>query len=163
MAGGKETPRQRMIGILYLVLLGLVALNVPDSLLNAFKNISDSLNASKTNVSTGIDKTFDAFEKTKLKEQPERAKPFYDKAKEASKVAEDLNTYVESLKKQLIDESGGYDEKIDDYKGRDNLDVSANLMINHKKGEELRQKIEQTRSKLVSLLSPEDRATTNKG
>jgi hypothetical protein len=25
MAGGKETPRQRMIGILYLVLLGLIA------------------------------------------------------------------------------------------------------------------------------------------
>ncbi|QQL50073.1 type IX secretion system motor protein PorM/GldM [Mucilaginibacter ginkgonis] len=161
MAGGKETPRQRMIGILYLVLLGLVALNVPDSLLNAFKNISDSLNASKTNVSTGIANTFDAFEKTKLKEQPERAKPFYDKAKEASKVAEDLNAYVETLKKQLIDASGGFDENINDYKGRDNLDVSSNLMINHGKGEELRKKIEETRAKLISLLNPEDRATSN--
>jgi len=133
MAGGKETPRQRMIGILYLVLLGLIALNVPDSLLNAFKNISDSLNASKTNVQTGISNTYDAFEKTKLKEQPDRAKPFYDRAKAASKAADELNGYVEALKKELIDQSGGYDEKIDDYKGRDNLDVSANLMINHKK------------------------------
>ena len=48
MAGGKETPRQRMIGILYLVLLGLIALDVPENLLDAFKHISDSLNASKT-------------------------------------------------------------------------------------------------------------------
>ena len=43
MAGGKQTPRQKMIGILYLVLLGLVALNVSDSILEAFKNLTDSL------------------------------------------------------------------------------------------------------------------------
>ena len=63
MAGGKETPRQRMIGILYLVLLGLIALDVPENLLDSFKNISDSLSASKTNVKTGIDNTFDVFSK----------------------------------------------------------------------------------------------------
>ncbi len=81
MAGGKETPRQRMIGILYLVLLGLIALEVPENLLDAFKNIGDSLHASKTNVQTGIDNTFASFEKTKLKDEPERAKvPIYDKA-----------------------------------------------------------------------------------
>ena len=61
MAGGKQTPRQRMMGILYLVLLGLIALDVPDSLLDAFKHISDSLTASKTNVQTGIDQTFESF------------------------------------------------------------------------------------------------------
>src|ERR1700754_4675519 len=103
MAGGKQTPRQRMMGILYLVLLGLVALQIPDSLLDAFKNITDSLSQSQTNVQTGINNTFDAFEKTKLKEQPERAKPIYDKAKEVSKVASDFTAYVEGLKKQLID------------------------------------------------------------
>ena len=73
MAGGKETPRQRMIGILYLVLLGLVALNVPDSLLDAFKNITNSLDQSRTNVTTSLDNTYAAFEATKLKEQPAKA------------------------------------------------------------------------------------------
>ena len=62
MAGGKETPRQRMIGILYLVLLGLIALDVPDNLLDSFKNIADSLTASKANVTTGINTTIKAFE-----------------------------------------------------------------------------------------------------
>ena len=58
MAGGKETPRQRMIGILYLVLLGLIALDVPENLLDSFKTISDSLTDSKKNVNIGIDNTF---------------------------------------------------------------------------------------------------------
>ncbi|WP_345948566.1 gliding motility protein GldM [Mucilaginibacter sp. PAMB04274] len=160
MAGGKETPRQRMIGILYLVLLGLVALNVPDSLLNAFKNISDSLSSSKSNVQTGIDNTYDAFEKTKLKEQPDRAKPIYDKAKQASQVAKELDDYVEGLKKVLIDKAGGFDENINDWKGRDNLDISAEVMINGKKGEELRKKIDETREKLLNLLDPKDRTST---
>jgi len=84
MAGGKQTPRQRMIGILYLVLLGLIALNVPDSLLDAFKNITHSLDQSSNNVTTGIQSTYQTFEQTKLKEQHERAQPIYDRAKKAS-------------------------------------------------------------------------------
>ncbi len=151
MAGGKETPRQRMIGILYLVLLGLIALNVPDSLLNAFKNISDSLNASKANVQTGIKNTYDAFQQ-KIKEQPDRAKPLQDKAMQATQLVKELDEYVEGLKNQLIQKSGGFDENIGDYKGRDNLDVSADLMINNKNGEKLRLKIDETRKKLMDLL-----------
>lgn len=161
MAGGKETPRQRMMGILYLVLLGLVALQIPDSLLDAFKNITESLTQSQTNVQTGINNTFDAFEKTKLKEQPERAKPIYDKAKEVSKVATDFTTYVEGLKKELIDLGGGFDETIHDYKGRSDMDISAHFMITQKHGEELRKQVDETREKLLNLLDPKDRAAVN--
>lgn len=159
MAGGKQTPRQRMMGILYLVLLGLIALDVPESLMDAFKNISDSLTASKTNVQTGIDNTFTAFEKTKLKEQPERAKPIYDRAEKAKKLADDLNSYVESLKKMLEDEGGGIEETTGDYKGRENIDISVDLMVNRKRNAyDLHQKIDETRVALVALLNPKDRA-----
>ena len=161
MAGGKETPRQRMIGILYLVLLGLIALNVPDSLLDAFKNITDSLDKSRTNVTTGIDNTYTAFEQTKLKEQPERAKPFYARAKEASKIANELNTYVESLKAKLIAEGGGINETTGDVSARDNLDISPRVMINQKNADELRSRINSTREKLISLLDPKDRSGVN--
>ena len=159
MAGGKETPRQRMIGILYLVLLGLIALNVPDSLLNAFKNISDSLNASKNNVQTGINNTYEAFQQ-KIKDQPERAKPIEAKAKQASATVKDLDDYVESLKKQLIEKSGGFDENLQDYKGRDNLDVSSDFMINNKNAFSLHKKIDDTREKLLSFLDEKDKAST---
>ena len=46
MAGGKETPRQKMIGMMYLVLTALLALNVTKEILDAFiaieKNITNS-------------------------------------------------------------------------------------------------------------------------
>lgn len=161
MAGGKETPRQRMIGIVYLVLLGLVAMNVPDSLLDAFKNITDSLNTSSKNVTTGIENTYSAFEKTKLKEQPERAKPVYDRAKQASAVAAELNTYIEQLKAKLIQEGGGINETINDVDARDNLDISPRVMIEGKNADNLRTMIDKTRQKLIALLPEKDRAGVN--
>jgi gliding motility-associated protein GldM len=161
MAGGKQTPRQRMIGILYLVLLGLIALSIPDNLMDAFKNISDSLTASKKNVQTGIDNTFSAFEKTKLKEQAERATPIYTRAKQASKLASDLTNYVESIKKYLEDETGGFNAATNDYKGRENIDVPVRYMVDKKKAYELHKKIDETREKLISLLPAKDRTGFN--
>ncbi len=157
MAGGKQTPRQKMIGILYLVLLGLVALNISDSILEAFKNLTDSLNASTQNVQIGVDATYASFEATKLKNEPERARPIYDKAKKASSYTSELNAYVEELQKLFETEGGGYNESTGDISKRDNLDISPRLMINKPRATELKNKINATREKLISLMDVKDR------
>jgi len=158
MAGGKETPRQRMIGILYLVLLGLIALEVPENLLDAFKNIGDSLTASKTNVKTGIDNSFIAFEKSKLKDEPERAKDPYERALKAKQLADNLDNYIESLKTTLVKESGGMSEATGDYAGREGMDFAVDLMVERRKnGYELHKKIDETRKALLALFKdPKD-------
>ncbi|RKO68865.1 gliding motility protein GldM [Sphingobacterium puteale] len=156
MALGRETPRQRMIGILYLVLLALLALNVPDSILDAFKNINNSLETSKSNVNTAVQQLFAAFENTKLKEEPARAKPIYDKAKKAQAIIGELDKYILSLKEEFVKQGGGYDEEKGDLVKRENEDISPNLMINEKKGTILKDKINETRSKLLALLTPEE-------
>ncbi|SDM55112.1 gliding motility-associated protein GldM [Daejeonella rubra] len=157
MAGGKQTPRQKMIGILYLVLLGLVALNVSDSILEAFKNLTDSLNASTQNVQSGVDATYASFEATKLRDEPARAKPIYDKAKLASSYTNELEIYVAELKKLFEKEGGGYNEATGDISKRDNLDISPRLMINENRATELKKKINDTRSKLLDLLDEKER------
>jgi len=156
MALGRETPRQRMIGILYLVLLALLALNVPDSILDAFKNINNSLETSKSNVNTAVQQLFAAFENTKLKEEPARAKPIYDKAKKAQAIIGELDKYILSLKEEFVKQGGGYDEEKGDLVKRENEDISPNLMINEKKGTILKDKINDTRAKLLALLTPEE-------
>jgi gliding motility-associated protein GldM len=51
MAGGKETPRQKMIGMMYLVLTALLALQVSNAVLEKFALINDALEtlAAQTN------------------------------------------------------------------------------------------------------------------
>jgi len=46
MAGGKETPRQKMIGMMYLVLTALLALNVSKQIVSAFITLNDKLSSS---------------------------------------------------------------------------------------------------------------------
>ena len=43
MSGGKETPRQKMVGLMYLVLMALLALNVTKEVLNAFVAIEENV------------------------------------------------------------------------------------------------------------------------
>ena len=157
MAGGKETPRQRMIGILYLVLLGLIALDVPENLLDSFKTISDSLTASKTNVNTGIESTMTSFANTKLKEEPERATQPYNNAVKAKQLSDNLNAFIESLKKKMSDETGGFDPAINDYGGRENLDESVDLMVDRRKNAYiLKDKMDSTRKAMMRLMDPKD-------
>jgi hypothetical protein len=40
MASANETPRQKMMGILYLVLLGLAATTITDKVLDAFRSLT---------------------------------------------------------------------------------------------------------------------------
>ncbi|WP_257666514.1 type IX secretion system motor protein PorM/GldM [Parapedobacter tibetensis] len=151
MAGGKQTPRQRMIGILYLVLLGLVALNVSDSILDAFKNLTTSLGTSTQNTQSGIDNMFNAFKATKLKDEPERAKPVLARAEEASQLANNLTTYIDSLKVMLTEKGGGENASTGDLRKRNNLSISMRLMVKEKRAEKLRNLINDTREKLIAI------------
>ena len=57
MAGGKETPRQKMIGMMYLVLTALLALQVNSAILLKFKFIDDSLIDVNDKTSVAADST----------------------------------------------------------------------------------------------------------
>lgn len=155
MAKTKQSPRQKMIGILYLVLLGLVALNVSDSILDAFTNLTGSLHSSTENTQSGIDNMYEAFRASKLKDQPERAQPIYEKAELASKHASFLISHIDSLSLLLTEEGGGIHEKTGDLKKRSSLDISPRLMINQGRATELKDRINETRNKLNEISNNE--------
>ncbi len=159
MAGGKETPRQKMIGIMYLVLMAMLALNVSDTILNAFSTLNNSLQTSTKNVNNGLTQSVNAFEQTKMKENPERARPILAKVKQAQKLAGDLDAYIEAVKKELETAGGGRDPETGELNKRDDLDVSPHIMVSQKKGYELQKKVNETREKLMALLDARDRAS----
>lgn len=155
MAGNAQKIRQRMIGILYLVLLGLVALNVSDSILDAFKNLGDSLSTSTQNTQTGIDNMFDAFRETKLKENPERAKPILENAEKAQQLVASLTNKVNEYKELLQNEGGGIDNETGDVKSRSNTNISVRLMMRGGRAKELKELITSTKNSLEELTQNE--------
>jgi len=75
MAGGKETPRQKMIGMMYLVLTALLALNVSKSILDAFVAIEENIQISNENeYQRGQEKLEELKEKSEDKSVPDAQK-----------------------------------------------------------------------------------------
>ena len=55
--GGKETPRQKMIGMMYLVLTALLAMNVSKDILMTFVIVNESLERSNASFTKNNEKT----------------------------------------------------------------------------------------------------------
>lgn len=101
MAGYKETPRQKMIGMMYLVLTAMLALNVSVEILNAFLVVNKSMETTNKTFAGKIDWTLSKFKQQNAL-NPDKVGPFWDKAAKASKLSEEMITYIESIKLQTI-------------------------------------------------------------
>lgn len=156
MAGLKETPRQKMMGILYLVLLGIAATTVTDHVLDAFRNLTASLKTSSENVKASVDNTMSAFEASKLKNEPERARPAWEKATKVKEEIAKLDAYIVLIKDSLIKLGGGLDET-GDIASREDVDISPRMMMRKDKwASKLKAKIEATRTTILSQLPAKD-------
>ena len=63
MAGVKETPRQRMIAMMYLVMTALLALNVSKDVINAFVVVDENILETNVNFSQKLQDIYTNFEK----------------------------------------------------------------------------------------------------
>jgi len=158
MAGVKETPRQKMMGILYLVLLGLAATTISDEVLDAFRNLSVGLENSTQNVQTTISQTFDKFAASSLKDDPTRAKPYWERANRVKAAATALDSTIAAIKAEFVAQCGGFDSSEGDYNQRENIDIVPRVMILNGKADELKKKIEDTKAKIIAELAPGERA-----
>jgi gliding motility-associated protein GldM len=105
MAGGKETPRQKMIGMMYLVLTALLALNVSNAVLEKFAIIDDTLSKMiEENTVTTNNKLEAILASTS---QDPKALAAKDKAKQVKEMSTAMLAYLEELKKKMQTEPDG--------------------------------------------------------
>lgn len=95
MAGAKETPRQKMISMMYLVLTALLALNVSVDILDAFAIVNDGLETSNASVENKIKDYYITFEQ-QYEKQPEKAADYWNKAQQIRTKTDEMINYIES-------------------------------------------------------------------
>ncbi len=86
-----------MIGMMYLVLTALLALNVSKEILQAFIVVNESIETTTENFTQKLADNYAEFEKAQSL-NPEKVKEFYDKAQEARRIAQELVDYIELTK-----------------------------------------------------------------
>lgn len=122
MAGGKETPRQKMIGMMYLVLTALLALNVSKAVLDAFVAIEENIqkaNVVQADRGNGFyDDVKGELVTTKGADQEAKKKKLQyvlGQMDKINKETEDVVKFIDKLKLEILDaakeETGTYKDK----------------------------------------------------
>ncbi len=167
-----ETPRQKMINMMYLVLTALLALNVASEVLESFRIVDASLIQTLNNVNKKNEQIYGAFDAAYI-ENPTKVKEWKDKADQVRQKTQELINKIKDLKEQLALSSGGSylkdaepDFKLvaDDpivvgskgdtilIKKEDDLNTPSEIMINQKKASELKSSINSYRDFLSAFL-----------
>ena len=122
MAGSKETPRQKMIGIMYLVFVAMLALNMSKEVLSAFGFMNEEL--VESNKSTAL-KNQSAYNGLKIKAQDQKEKfgTLLQKATVIKEASTKLYNYVEGIKIKML--TGLEDKK--DYESMDKTEFRRAL------------------------------------
>jgi hypothetical protein len=101
MASGKQTPRQKMINMMYLVLTALLALNVSKEILDSFVTVNNGLETTKGTLREKVDGTYATFESYATQNQAKYGAAFND-AKQVKSLASELVLYIDSIKAKSI-------------------------------------------------------------
>lgn len=123
-----ETPRQKMISMMYIVLTAMLALNVSTDVLNGFSLVQESLN--KTIHSTEIKNValYDQFADLKS-QNPQKVGEWLDKANVVRSKTDSLCNVIEQLKVDIVKAADGEEGDVENIINRDNLDVSAQIAL----------------------------------
>ncbi|CAG0975786.1 MAG: gliding motility protein GldM [Bacteroidetes bacterium] len=179
MAGGKLPPRQKMIGMMYLVLTALLAMNVSKDILDAFILVNTGLEKTKSNFKDKNDSDYNSFEKS-FNENKQKVEPYWNKAQDVRKSANELVDYIDQIKANLIFQTDKL-ESLEKVRGKDangkdtilglkyvsskdNYDIPTNILIGAEPGKpksgeltasELKQKMEAFSNKLAGYVPAE--------
>ncbi len=149
-------PRQKMINVMYLVLTAILALNVSNEVITAFKVVNNSLITSNSNIAVSNNTLYKSLEeKLADPKSKEKAEIWEPKAMEARKLSAAMDTYLDSLKlalKKAADLRMKWDGKdsIEDYR-TDNLDASTRMFETNGEGERLQKRLEDYKAAMLNI------------
>lgn len=95
-----ETPRQRMISMMYLVYTAMLALNVSADILNAFVTVGDSVEVSNKLIAGKAESTYIAFENA-YNGNPGKVGENWAKAQEVREKTKKMLEYIDNIKYEL--------------------------------------------------------------
>ena len=165
MAGAANSPRQRMINLMYLVFIAMMALNMGKEVLSAFGLMNEKLEAANERYISTNDAVFDELEK-KEQEKPEEYAEALKKAREVREMSNDYYTYLGALKEDIMSQAGKTEAERKDYQVMDKSDMLDEKFFKtdglKPAGQEFLDKIKGYRDGLIALLdSKEDEALIN--
>jgi len=162
MGHEKLSPRQKMIGMMYLVLTAMLALNVSKEAVEAFKKVDEGLTQTIKNYAIKNDMIYKEFDRAAA-ENPAKAGKYKSAALQVKERADEAFNYIQQIKIQIINTAEGPENTaikgdeviIEEVKAIDNTDVPSEILIGanaNGKANELKALLAEYRDFLITTL-----------
>ncbi len=155
------SPRQKMINLMYVVLMALLALNVSTEVLDGFSVVEDSLRRT-AQTSSDENRALYAEFAAQMDRNPQKVRPWFDRARQVRQWSDSLFHRVEQLKVAIVREADGADGDVRHIRNKEDLEAAKTVMltVGSGQGEALRQAITRYRERMLTLLADSVRRRT---
>ena len=152
-----NSPRQRMINLMYLVFIAMMALNMGKEVLSAFGLMNEKLQTANERYQLTNEAAFAELER-KEQEKPEDYKEALEKARQVRQLSNEYYSYLSSLKEEVMSQASNKT----DYQVMDKSDFLDEKFFKtdglKPEGQKFLDEINKYRTQLISLLGAKDEA-----
>lgn len=151
----KLSPRQKMINLMYLVLIALLALNVSKEILNAFKIVNTGIETSNETLKNRNSQYYQSIEKLVQNDPRVENLNIKQLSEETKSLTSEILQFINDLQKEIKDISGTKEEEGEVvFKKPEDLNTTTKILAdeNTGKGEELRQKLDFLRKEYLNII-----------
>ena len=148
------SPRQKMINLMYVVLMALLALNVSTEVLNGFSLVEDSLRRTTQSATMENLAVYDDFA-VQMKKNPQKVKQWYDKSQKVKAMSNKLYDLAEELKEAIVREADGKDGDVRNIRNKEDLEAASQVMLapGRGRGKELFDAINNYRNAMLGMVT----------
>lgn len=148
------TPRQKMINLMYIVLMAMLALNISTEVLNGFSIVEDSLNRTTKSSSEQNEAIYGDIAQ-QMKANPEKVREWFEKATSVREMSDSLFNFAQELKTEIVKRADGKDGDPLNIDNKDNLDAAGEVMLapGSGKGRRLYDAINSYRERILTMIS----------
>ena len=150
----RVSPRQKMINLMYVVLMAMLALNVSTEVLNGFSIVEESLNRTTANSTSENNSIYNDFSGQMLK-NPEKVRAWFEKATAVKDMSDSLYDFAQQLKVAIVKEADGKDGNVYDIHAKDDLEAAGIVMLapGTGKGKKLYRAINSYRDRILTMIT----------
>ena len=157
------SPRQKMINLMYVVLMAMLALNISTEVLDGFTIVEEGISRSTDNSSKENVAMFKEFQE-QMEANPAKTKEWFDKAEYVKNMSDSLYSLAQELKVAIVQKADGADGDLKNIINKDDLEAASQVMLapGSGRGDELYQAILSYRERILKMVDDERQRETIK-
>ena len=147
------SPRQKMINLMYVVLMAMLALNVSNEVLNGFSIVEESIGRTTENAIKDNMAIYEAFEQ-QMQSNPQKVREWYEKAQQVKQMSDSLYNFAAELKLAIAREADGAKGDPENLENQEDLEASNQVMLapGRGRGAALKAAIDSYRDRILTMI-----------